>query len=112
MSYDASFAQTRLDRLAGQLLSGTNISGDILFIADDEDGGVLGSTWMFEDEDSKLLKELNFKFMLMELLNVLIRYRASHNDTDTLCGVIRLSNSEADLQWLPEAEVQNMRGAV
>lgn len=111
MNYDASFAQTRLSQLTEQLLSGTSISGDIFFIADDEDGGVLGSTWMFEKEDSGMLKERNYKFMLMELLDDLIRYRASHNYTDTLCGVVRLNNSQADLRWLPEADVQNLRCA-
>lgn len=111
MSYDASFAHTKLSQLTEQLLSGTYISGDILFIADDEDGGVLGSTWIFEDEDSGLLKERNYKFMLMELLDDLIRYRASHNYTGSLCGVVRLNNSKADLQWMPEGDVQKLRGA-
>ena len=111
MSYDAAFAHTRLSQLTEQLLSGTHISVDILFIADEEDGGVLGSTWIFEDEDSGILKERNFKFMLMELLNDLIRYRASHNYTDTLCGAIRLNNSHADLRWLPEGDVQKLRCA-
>jgi len=49
--------------------------------------------------------------MLMELLDTLIRYRASHEFTDTLCGVIHLEDSCADIRWLPEAEVQKLRYA-
>lgn len=109
MNYDASFDRTRLNQLTEQLLSGTAISGDIFFVADEEDGGILGATWQFEEEDSAALKECNFKFMLMELLNILIRYRVSHRFYDTLCGVIHLENSYANIHWLPEADVQKLR---
>jgi hypothetical protein len=111
MSYDASFANTRLNQLTEQLLPQTAISGDVFFIADTEDGGVLGATWLFEDDQHSMLKQSNFKFMLMELLDTLIRYRASHEFTDTLCGVVHMEHSCADIRWLPEAEVQKLRSA-
>ncbi len=111
MNYDASFDHTRLNQLTEQLLSGTEISGEILFIADKEEIGILGAAWRFESEDIGILKDRNYKFMLMELLDSLIRYRASHKSTDSLCGVVRLEKSRADMQWLPEADVQRLRFA-
>ena len=111
MSYDASFDSTRLKNLTEQLLPETAIPGDIFFIADTQDVGILGATWLFKDDDHSELKESNFKSMLMELLDTLIRYRASHEFTDTLCGVIHLEDSCADIRWLPEAEVQKLRYA-
>ena len=111
MSYDTYFDSTRLNQLTKQLLPETAISGDVFFIADAPDIGILGATWRFEEADHSMLKESNFKSMLMELLDALIRYRASHEVTDTLCGVIHLEDSCADIRWLPEAEVQKLRYA-
>jgi len=111
MSYDASFDNIRLNQLTEQLLSEMAISGDVLFVADTKNVGVLGATWLFTDDDHSVLKESNFKSMLMGLLDTLIRYRASHEFTDTLCGVIHLEDSCANIRWLPEAEVQKLRYA-
>lgn len=109
MDYDASFESSRLIQLTEQLLSGTSISGDILFYADKEDCSISGATWRFEDEDHAKLKESGFKYMLMELLDTLIQYRARHQFTETLDGLVHLENSSADIQWLLAEEVESRR---
>lgn len=100
MTSDQAFDQYRLTQLTDQLLSGTSISGDIVFFADEDEGRVSGATWQFEEEDQAWLRGSDFKFMLMELLDTLIQYRASQGESDTLNGVIHLDNSSPDIKWL------------
>ncbi|MGM0858886.1 MAG: hypothetical protein ACQEW0_17720 [Pseudomonadota bacterium] len=112
MTYDSSFSQHRLTQLTEQLLSDTSVSGNIIFFADEEEGRVGGATWQFEDEDHSLLKDSDFTYMLMELLDVLIRYRSSHGVTDTLNGIIQMDKSVPDLQWLTASEAEKRRGSL
>ena len=60
MNPELSFAQNRLNQLTEQLLPGASVTGDIIFFADEEAGGISGATWRFEDEDHALLKDRNF----------------------------------------------------
>lgn len=50
--------------------------------------------------------------MLMELLDVLIRYRASHGVTDTLNGIVQMDKSVPDIQWLTASEAEKRRGSL
>jgi DNA-directed RNA polymerase subunit L len=111
MTYDSSFAQHRLTQLTEQLLPDTLVAGNILFFADEEEGRVGGATWQFEDEDHSLLKDSDFTYMLMELLDVLIRYRASHGVTDTLNGIIQMK-SVPDMQRVTANEAEKRRGSL
>jgi hypothetical protein len=104
MNPELSFAQNRLDQLTEQLLSETPVTGDIIFFADEDAGGVSGASWRFEDEDHTLLKDRNFKFMLMELLDTLIQHRAGEGHTNTLHGIVHLEKSLPGIQWLTADE--------
>lgn len=109
MTSDQAFDQYRLTQLTEQLLSGTSISGDIVFFADEDEGRVGGATWRFEEDDQAFLKENDFRFMLMELLDVLIQHRVRQGSSDTLNGVIHLEKSSPNIQWLTAPEAQAMR---
>jgi hypothetical protein len=106
MNPEQSFAQNRLLQLAEQLLKETSITGDLVFFADEDEGGISGATWRFEDGDHTLLKDSGFKCMLMELLDSLIHHRASEKSTDTLNGVIHLEKSSPSIQWLTADEAE------
>jgi hypothetical protein len=106
MNPEQSFAQNRLLQLAEQLLKETSITGDLVFFADEDEGGISGATWRFEDEGHTLLKDSGFKFMLMELLDSLVLRRASEESTDTLNGVIHLEKSSPSIQWLTADEAE------
>ncbi|AOY87702.1 hypothetical protein BKP64_05685 [Marinobacter salinus] len=109
MNPELSFAQNRLNQLTEQLLSETPVTGDIIFFANDDAGGISGATWRFEDEDHALLKDRNVKFMLMELLNTLIQHRAGEGHTNTLHGIVHLEKSSPSIQWLTSNEAEQQR---
>lgn len=109
MNPEQSFDQYRLTQLTEQLLSETSISGDILFFADEEEDRISGATWRFNEDDQELLKGSDFKFMLMELLDILIQYRASLGNTDTLNGIVHLDRSSPHIQWLTAGEAEKRR---
>mgnify|MGYP005849353455 CR=1 FL=1 len=109
MNPEQSFAQNRLNQLTEQLLSETPITGDIIFFADEDTSGVSGATWRFKDEEHALLKDRNFKFMLMELLDTLIQHRAGQGHVDTLNGIVRLTKSFPTIQWLTSDSAKRQR---
>lgn len=109
MNSEISFAQNRLTGLTEQLLAETSITGDIVFFADEDEGRINGATWQFEEGDHILLKNSDFKFMLMELLDTLIQHRARQGNTGTLNGVVHLENSSADIQWLTSDKAEKRR---
>ncbi|MAI30442.1 MAG: hypothetical protein CBE00_00665 [Planctomycetaceae bacterium TMED240] len=109
MNPELSFAQNRLNQLTEQLLSVTAVTGDIIFFSDEDAGEISGATWRFKDEDHALLKDRNFKFMLMELLNTLIQHRADEGHTNTLHGVVHLEKSSPSIQWFTSDEAEQQR---
>ncbi len=111
MNPDATFAQSRLVQLTEQLLSETAVTGEIIFYADEDTGKISGATWRLEDEDHTLLKDRDFTFMLMELLDILIQHRAAEGHTNTLNGIVHLEKSLPDIQWLTVDEAQKQRDA-
>lgn len=108
MNTDSSFAQNRLVQLTEQLLSGRPVTGDIIFLADEEAPEVSGATWRFEDDDHAFLKESGFRFMLMELLDTLIRHRAEEGQSP-LQGIIHLENSSPSIDWLTVEQAEKRR---
>ena len=105
MTFDPAFDNTRLQQLTQQVLSGTDVTGRVLFFAEHEAEGISRATWQFEDEDHETLQENSFKFMLMELLDTLIQYRHQH-DREPLCGVVAFEHSTPSIQWLTAEEVE------
>lgn len=111
MNHEQSFAQYRLTQLTDQLLSETSISGDIVFLADEDEGRISGATWRFEEADQAVLKESGFKFLLMELLDILIQFRLSQGYSETLNGIVHLDNSSPEIEWLTGDEAQMRRSS-
>lgn len=111
MKNELSFAQSRLNQLTEQLLSETTVTGDIIFFADEDAAGISGATWRFEDEDHRLLQECGFKFMLMELVDILIKDRASEGHGDALHGIIRLQASSPVIDWFTAEQAEKQRSA-
>lgn len=109
MSNNLSFDQNRLNQLTEQLLSETPVTGDIVFFADEDAVGISGATWRFEDEDHALLQDCGFKFMLMELLDILIKHRASKGHKNTLNGRVQLNASSSGIHWLTAEEAEKQR---
>lgn len=109
MNPELSFAQNRLNQLTEQLLSETPVTGDIIFSADEDACGVSGATWRFEDKDHTLLKDCGFRFMLMELLDVLIKHRTNEGHRDTLNGIVHLEKSSPGIHWLNSDEAEQQR---
>ena len=110
MHTETSFAERRLVQLTEQLLSDTSITGEIIFLADEGQLGVSGATWRFDDKDHAFLKESGFRFMLMELLNILIKQRSEEGHSP-LHGIIHLENSSPDIDWLTVEQAQKLRFA-
>lgn len=110
MTYDSTFDQARLDRLAQQHLGGTNIRGRIRFFGDPEENRLDLATWQLDnEEDYEAIKGSDFKLKMMELLDILLTYRASHGQPDPNQGVIRMHSGLLSIEWLPVAEVEAMR---
>lgn len=110
MSYDDSFDQTRLDQLAEQHLKNSSMTARILFFANPEDGWLDLATWQFDnDEDYEAVKGSDFKLQLMELMGILLTYRAQHNQPNASQGVVYMDKGKLSIEWLPKEQVEAMR---
>lgn len=109
MNQELSFDQFRLRQLTDQLLSEKSIDGKIIFFADVDAGRISHSTWWFNDNDQAYLKKCGFRFMLMELLDILIIHRASEGYEETLCGSIHLVASSPGIHWLTSEQAEEQR---
>jgi hypothetical protein len=109
MTYDTSFDQARLDQLAGQHLKNSNITGRVLFCSESEYNQIDYATWQFEDKDQTVLKGSGFKLHLMELLNILLVYRAQHNQLNTSQGVVNVDGDQLSIEWLPKSGAETLR---
>lgn len=111
MTYDDSFTQARLDQLADQHLGNINMTGRILFFGDADDANRLDhATWQFDnDEDYEVLKGSNFKLYMMELLEVLLIYRAQHDQPNASQGIVHVKGNQLSIEWLPKESVETLR---
>jgi hypothetical protein len=110
MSYDNTFDQTRLNQLASQHLGNSELVGRVLFFASPDDNRLDLATWQFEsDEDHEAITGSDFKFEMMELLDILLAYRAQHDQPNVSQGVINIDGPRLSIEWLPKHEVEAMR---
>lgn len=99
MNYDHSFDQNRLTQLSNQYLSSSAFTGRVLFQSDPEDNRLAQARWEMTDAAFEELKSSGFKQALMELLDVLIIYRAKHSQPNGKGGVVYMNGSELKLEW-------------
>ncbi len=109
MSYDVNFDQARLDQLAEQYLTNRKVEGRVLFLSDSEDNRLDHARWQLDDADHDALKSSGFKFHLMELLNILLVYRAQQSQPNASQGVVQIRNNELTIEWLSKDEFEVRR---
>jgi len=110
MTYDNTFDQARLDQLASQHLSDSNMTGRILFFGDPKENRLDLATWQLDsDDDYEALKGSDFKLQMMELLDSLLTYRVQHEQPNAGQGVIHINSGTLTIEWLPRDTVEAMR---
>lgn len=109
MSYDASFDQARLNQLAEQYLTGSSAEGQVFFLSDSDDNRLDHARWLFEKADHDALKNSGFKTHLMELLDILLIYRAKHDKPNAGQGVVKIRGNDITIEWLPKSEFEELR---
>ncbi|AZR42998.1 hypothetical protein [Marinobacter salarius] len=102
--YDPQFEPDRLNELAEQCLSGTDINGDVVFRCCSEVNQLDIATWCFPENDQERIRESNFHFLLMSLLDDLIIYRTRCGLENSRDGCVSVRGSEASIRWLKDGE--------
>ena len=101
MSYDPDFDDLRLKQLASQYLGDNCAEGRVIFFSESPDNRLDYATWQFDREANKALKESAFRWMLMELLDILLIYRFQHDQPNASQGIVSVQGSEIDIAWVP-----------
>lgn len=109
MSYDENFDQARLNQLAEQYLVNSTAEGRVFFLSDSNDNRLDHARWQLDDADHDALKSSGFKFHLMELLDILLVYRAQHRQPNVSQGVVQIRNSSLTIEWLKKSEFEVLR---
>ena len=104
MTYDARFDQTRLDMLAQQYLTENTSDGRVLFLSESEDNSLEQARWKLDDAAYSALSAAGFKLELMELLRILMIYRAQCSQPNASQGVVHIRKNELAIEWLPKSE--------
>ncbi|WP_341938243.1 hypothetical protein [Marinimicrobium sp. C2-29] len=79
MSYDANFDKARLGQLSEQYLTNSAAEGRVLFLSDSDDNRLDHARWQVDDVVYDDFSKSGFKMHLMELLDILLVYRAQHS---------------------------------
>lgn len=108
MNFNPDFDKQQLDQLAGQYLQGSTVKGKMTFFTDEENR-LSHATWRFADEDQDALRELGFKFALMDLLDNLVTYRVRGGQPNAGQGVVSIDGSTIRIQWIPLEAAEEMR---
>ena len=104
MTYDASFDQTRLDILAHQYLAENTAEGRVLFLSEAEDNSLEHARWKLDDAAYNTLNTAGFKLDLMELLRILMIYRAQCAQPNASQGVVYIRKNALVIEWLLKSE--------
>jgi hypothetical protein len=97
-AYDRDFENIRLQQLQKQVLSTDKIDGKIVF------GCLLGSqridfsTWFFDAEQMKTLRENDFKTLIQPLIESIAEYRQWHNIVPCQDCILNVEASELHLE--------------
>lgn len=109
MSYDENFDQARLNQLAKQYLSKSTVEGCVFFLSESDDNHLDHARWQLDDAGHDALKGSGFKFHLLELLDILLVYRAQHRQPNVSQGVVQIRNSNLTIEWLQKSEFESLR---
>lgn len=106
--FDADYEQKRLNMLTEQCLAGTDISGEVIFGALEQENRHDFSTWNFNDRGEETINSSGFKHYLVHLLDNLMIYRSNHNQELSRCGVVTISHSKASIKWVSDYEMESL----
>ena len=96
MDFDVSFEETRLMMLLKQCIYDEHIKGRIIFFCSSDEPIVDVSTWRFNDGDLNILKESNYKFLLLQLLDCIAEYRSQFDNLEYRGGIVPNSSPKCD----------------
>ncbi len=106
--FDVGFEQSRLNLLTEQCLAGTDISGEVIFGALEEENRHDFSNWNFSEFNEEAINASGFKHYLVHLLDDLIVYRTNHKQELSRCGVLTISHSQASIKWVSDYELKTL----
>lgn len=99
--FDPDFESSRLAMLAEQYPDIVQLSGEVVFNAEGDEGRLSGTSWNTEgDHTLKQISKSGFKFDLMEILDDFIQYRGQCAEAPNKEGVIRFGGGKIDIEWL------------
>ena len=104
MDFDVSFEETRLMMLLKQCIYDEHIKGKIIFFCSSDEPTVDVSTWRFSDRDLNILKESNYKFLLLQLLDCIAEYRSQFDNLEYRGGIVILNNNSSKIVWMGRDE--------
>lgn len=106
--YDPEFENRRLAQLCAECLHGEDINGEVVFYCLRDKNQLEAATWFFSAEDMALARESGFKTMLMRFLDDHISWRARLGLENNRGGCVKISGSQASIEWLPDDEAERL----
>ena len=104
MDFDVSFEETRLMMLLKQCIYDEHIKGRIIFFCSSDEPIVDVSTWRFNDGDLNILKESNYKFLLLQLLDCIAEYRSQFENLEYRGGIVYINDNSSKIVWMGRDE--------
>ncbi len=104
MDFDVSFEESRLTMLLKQCIYDEHIKGRIIFFCLSDKPVIDVSTWRFNDRDLNILKETNYKFLLLQLLDCMAEYRSQFDNLEYSGGVVYLNDNSSEIVWMGRDE--------
>lgn len=109
MDFDTSFEETRLKMLLKQCIYDEHIKGQIIFFCSSDEPTVDVSTWRFNDRDLNILKESNYKFLLLQLLDCIAEYRSQFENFEYRGGIVYLHDNSSEIAWVGRDEAIRLK---
>ena len=104
--FDPDFESLRLGMLLRQFPEQADGRCEVRFAADDE-ARLSHASWSTDVSWYVLANDSGFKVYLMELLDILIRYRAQCGQSRWKNGIVRISQGAISVDWLVDDESEN-----
>lgn len=109
-TFDFEYEQKRLDMLIDQCLAGTDISGEIMFGALEQENRCDFVHWGISGFGEEKIDYSGFKHYLHHLLDDLMIYRTNNNQEFSGCGVVTFLHTKASIKWLSDSEMECRSG--
>ena len=104
IDFDLSFEEKRLMMLLKQCIYDEHIKGRVIFFCSSDEPAIDMSTWRFNDRDINILKESNYKFLLLQLLDDIAEYRSQFKNLEYSGGIVYLNDNSSKIVWMGRDE--------